>query len=60
MNRSLHFAVVILNWNGLAHLRRYLPSVLATEYEHWDFVLVDNASNDESVSWVQSYAGDRV
>lgn len=60
MNRSLQFAVVILNWNGLAHLRRYLPSVLATEYDYWDCVLVDNASNDESVSWVQSYAGDRV
>ncbi len=60
MNKSLHFAVVILNWNGLAHLRRYLPSVLATDFDGWDCVLVDNASSDDSVSWVRSYAGDQV
>lgn len=60
MNRSLHFAVVILNWNGLTHLRRYLPSVLGTQYDHWDCVVVDNASTDDSVTWLQSYAGDKV
>lgn len=56
----MHFAVVILNWNGLAHLRRYLPSVLRTNYDHWDCVLVDNSSTDDSVNWVQSYSGNKV
>jgi GT2 family glycosyltransferase len=60
MKGPLRFAVVILNWNGLAHLRRYLPTVLKTNYAEWDCILVDNASTDDSVSWVQSYAGDKV
>ncbi|GAA3997054.1 glycosyltransferase family 2 protein [Hymenobacter fastidiosus] len=40
-------AVVILNWNGQALLRRFLPSVLA----HSDaarIIVVDNASTDDS------------
>jgi len=56
----MHFAVVILNWNGLTHLRRYLPSVLSTQYDQWDCVVVDNASTDDSVQWLQSNAGDQV
>jgi GT2 family glycosyltransferase len=48
-------AVVILNWNGLPHLQRFLPSVLASSYPHLDIIVADNASTDESVSWLQSH-----
>ena len=48
----LHFAVVVLNWNGLEHLQRYLPSVLATEYPNWTLVVIDNASTDGSKEWL--------
>ena len=45
-------AVVILNWNGLPMLRKYLPSVIgfsAGEAEVW---VADNASTDASMSWM--------
>ena len=48
----LHFAVVVLNWNGLEHLQRYLPSVLATDYPRWTLVVIDNASTDGSKEWL--------
>lgn len=47
-------AVVILNWNGLAMLRRMLPSVV--EWSCGARVWVaDNASTDGSVSWLREY-----
>lgn len=43
-------AVIILNWNGAALLRRYLPSVIAnTNAEIADVIVADNGSTDESV-----------
>ena len=56
MTRSLHFAVVILNWNGLTHLRRYLPSVLATEYECWESN-THNSIGQERRLYRRLYAG---
>lgn len=50
----LHFAVVILNWNGLEHLQKYLPSVLGTDYPRWSLWVIDNASTDGSREWLKS------
>lgn len=44
-------AIVILNYNGLAHLQTYLPSVVAYS-PHWDIFIADNASTDTSVSYI--------
>ena len=41
-------AVVILNWNGVSHLRHFLPSVVGRT-EGADIVVADNGSTDESV-----------
>ena len=42
-------AVIILNWNGAALLRRYLPSVIAgTSPVLADVIVADNGSTDES------------
>lgn len=46
-------SIVILNWNGLYYLQRFLPSVLATQYDNLEIVLADNASTDTSVGFVQ-------
>ncbi len=46
-------AVVILNWNGVKFLEKFLPSVLkntSSKYEVW---LADNASTDNSVAFVK-------
>ena len=45
-------AVVILNWNGIALLKQFLPSVVAFSPEATIYV-VDNASTDASVAFVK-------
>ena len=47
-------SIVILNYNGVAHLKKFLPSVLATQYENKQVVVADNGSTDESVQFIQS------
>ena len=40
--------IIILNWNGAALLRRYMPAVVATHSNDIpDVVVVDNGSTDE-------------
>ncbi|WP_418422783.1 glycosyltransferase family 2 protein [Alistipes sp.] len=42
--------IVILNWNGAGHLRRFLPSVVAAAPEGVGVVVADNGSTDDSVA----------
>lgn len=47
-------AVIILNWNGTALLRRYLPTVLAgTDDAIADIIVADNGSTDDSLMVLQ-------
>lgn len=46
-------AVVILNWNGIYYLERFLPSVYNSSYPNVTFVLGDNASTDNSVAFIK-------
>ena len=48
-------SIVILNWNGRNYLQQFLPSVLATTYANKEVVVIDNASTDDSVSFLQSH-----
>ncbi len=45
---------MILNWNGRNYLEKFLPSVLATVYENIEFIVSDNGSTDDSVSFLQN------
>lgn len=45
-------SVVILNYNGRAHLERFLPSVVANTDPAMEIVMIDNASQDDSVSFI--------
>lgn len=45
--------VVILNWNGIRLLQEFLPRVV-TNTPDADIVIADNASTDDSVTWVRS------
>ncbi len=47
-------AIVVLNFNGIALLKRFLPTVVQYSKNHTIF-LVDNASTDASVSYVQTH-----
>ena len=42
--------IVILNWNGAGHLRRYLPSVVQTAPSGVEVVVADNGSTDDSLA----------
>ncbi len=53
MNTVPKVAVVILNWNGLHHLQKFLPSVLASTYPNLQVVVGDNASTDGSVAFLK-------
>ena len=47
-------SVVILNWNGEAMLRQFLPSVIAySEAEGVEVCVADNASSDASCDVVR-------
>ena len=48
-------AIVILNWNGRHHLQQFLPSVLATSYTNYQLIVADNASTDDSISFLQQH-----
>lgn len=48
-------AVVILNWNGRRWLEKFLPSVLATAWPNLRIVVGDNASDDDSVTFLQTH-----
>jgi hypothetical protein len=46
-------SVVILNRDGEHHLRRLLPALARTIYRPFDIVVVDNASGDGSVAYLE-------
>lgn len=48
-------AIVILNWNGQHFLEQFLPSILTTTYVNKRVIVADNASTDNSVSFLQQY-----
>lgn len=46
-------SVIIVNWNGEALLRECLESLRRQTYRHFEVILVDNASTDGSVEFIQ-------
>lgn len=48
----MKLAIVILNWNGLDLLKKFLPSVIDYSFGHAIY-LADNASTDQSVRWIE-------
>ncbi len=49
----MRIGILILNWNGIELLKRFLPVVVQHSEGHAIYV-VDNASTDESISWVKN------
>ena len=50
----MKIAIVILNWNGLRHLEKFLPSVVKYSDKN-PIYIVDNNSTDNSVEFVKKY-----
>jgi GT2 family glycosyltransferase len=50
----MKIAIVILNWNGVNFLEKFLPTLLKyTTQEEAEIIIADNASSDNSVSFLQ-------
>ena len=47
-------AIVILNYNGYEFLRKFMPSVCASSYGNKKIIVADNASSDESISFLRT------
>lgn len=51
----MKIAIVILNWNGEAMLRRFLPTVLRYSCDEAEVWVADNASTDSSVQLLREH-----
>jgi len=50
----LKIAIVILNWNGKELLEKFLPSIVRySPTEYTDIYVADNASTDDSISFIK-------
>lgn len=58
MNSRPLVHVLVINWNGMDHLRACYDSLLESTYTNARFILLDNNSEDSSVSFVQEIYGD--
>lgn len=47
-------AVVILNWNGLDFLKKFLPGVIKNSSDDADVWIIDNGSTDDSIDYINS------
>ncbi len=53
-------SVVMPVFNTAEYLRAAIESILAQTYEHFEFLIIDDGSTDESVSVIQSYDDSRI
>jgi len=53
MSYTPKVAVVILNWNGVDHLREFMPSVMSSIWPNLEIIVGDNASTDSSVAFIK-------
>ena len=49
--------ILVINWNGLEHLADCFSTLLQSPYPNAKYILVDNASDDESVAYVAAHFG---
>ncbi len=45
-------SILIVNWNGVSHLKTCLPSIFEQSFKEYNIILVDNGSSDDSVDFV--------
>jgi GT2 family glycosyltransferase len=48
-------AIVILNWNGKKYLEKFLPSVFNSTYPNMRVIVADNASTDNTISFLKDH-----
>lgn len=51
INPKERTVIAILNWNGMHHLKTYLPDVIEHSKKDAHIALIDNGSTDDSIDW---------
>lgn len=54
VEQHITLSIVILSYNGMAHLPECIGSIERQNYSDYEILIVDNASTDESVEWIRS------
>lgn len=60
MESSVLVSILILNWNGESILDECITSILKSEYQNYEIVVVDNNSSDRSLEVLSKYPGLKV
>ncbi len=55
MNNTLLVSIVIANFNGQRYLENCLDSILASTYQEYEIIIVDDGSTDESKQIISSF-----
>lgn len=55
MNKEL-ISIVMATYNGEKYLRKQLVSILGQTYQHFELIVVDDASTDETLSILNEYS----
>ena len=53
-------SIIILNWNGWKDTLEALESVYQIKYPNYGVVLLDNASDDESIEKIREYCEGKI
>ena len=50
---DIRVSIIIVSWNARDLLKKCLPSVVDTDFDGFEIILADNASEDGSAEWVR-------
>lgn len=53
-------SVVIVNWNGEKYIKKCIASLLNTQYENYEILVIDNGSTDNSLKIIKENFGEKV
>ncbi|MFO7800653.1 MAG: glycosyltransferase family 2 protein [Rhodohalobacter sp.] len=55
------YSIIIVTWNALDHIQRFLPAVTRTTHHSFEIIIADNASEDKTSDWIaENYSFCRV
>ncbi len=50
---SLAISICVVNYNGMKYLKDTFDAIFSIDYQNFDVTLIDNASTDDSISFVE-------
>jgi GT2 family glycosyltransferase len=52
------YSIIIVTWNGLPLLKRFLPAAIATKHNSFEVIIADNNSTDGTKEWLSENYSD--